>query len=332
VKLRQSGPVQMPLILFDDANRVAALISRAKTTPLTNRELELATQLGGHVRHLRPARKHSLPGADELNLGHWFQPNVISELIALRGAIEQSESDSLRAFLTCILSSIIVAVSNQESETRYAAIDKSLPDGEVARRFIAKLTRELPRIRELSVLRNVHKNIPQVFACDARDFPRLPFKENSVDLVVTSPPYAVLAEGGNQMRAFRLVLPTGRRKAPDLVFVVDEVLFVLEAKVRAADLFRSAPDGMSDYESMMYVASTPSVQLLLREEATRRLSSSQRHGQRLSRVVGGLLASDSILFHRPGITELELLTAHPSKASWGCEHGCLASLMPPQSR
>lgn len=173
-----------------DLNRVATLVSQAKTTPLELHELEQAEQFIERVRAMRTNRLVPKPaGAYELNLDHWFQPNVISELCALREEIERVQSGSLRGFLACIYSSIIVAVSNQESETRYAAIDKDIPDGDVFRRFSAKLSRELPRIRELSALGNVQRNVPQVFNSDVRQMSALGIAENSIDLVVTSPPY-----------------------------------------------------------------------------------------------------------------------------------------------
>ncbi|WP_176314214.1 site-specific DNA-methyltransferase [Burkholderia vietnamiensis] len=173
-----------------DSNNVATLISAAKTTALTEDDFAAAEIFLAGANTLKAKRsKKALPGAEELNLSHWFQPNVIAELAAIRDAVGYVTSDALRQFLLCIFSSIIVSVSNQESETRYAAKDKGLEDGDTFRRFFSKLQRELPKVRELSALRTVQRNRPRIHHGDIREAMSLGVKENSVDLIVTSPPY-----------------------------------------------------------------------------------------------------------------------------------------------
>ena len=56
-------------------------------------------------------------------LDHWFKPVVQRSLAALVGQINQ-EQIPVREVLQVALSSIIVRVSNQDSDTRYAAVEK----------------------------------------------------------------------------------------------------------------------------------------------------------------------------------------------------------------
>lgn len=173
-----------------DSNCVAALISGAKSTALTEGELDIAEEFLASLEEILPAKAGTLPRhALEMNLQHWFQSNVTLELCALRSHIDTVESFNLKNFLLCIFSSIIVSVSNQESETRYAAINKGLPDFETFKRFKRKLIKEITNLKELSRIPNAKKNTPKILNSDIRNLSQLGISNNSVDLVVTSPPY-----------------------------------------------------------------------------------------------------------------------------------------------
>lgn len=173
-----------------DSNPVAILISRAKTTALTKGELEkietLITQLSGlDYSIIRASWIPSTP-----NLNHWFQPNVIIELSWLKQFILDNSQGNLQNFLLCVYSSIIVNVSNQESNTRYAAIDKNFVDGTVINAFLRKLKQENRRIVQLSEMRTVVKNTPEIIHGSTDTISSELIPNNSVDIVITSPPYA----------------------------------------------------------------------------------------------------------------------------------------------
>ena len=138
---------------------------------------------------------------------------------------------------------------------------------------------------------------------------------------------AVLAEGGNQMRAFRFVLQSGRRKAPDLVFAVDETLFVFEAKVAAAELLRAAADGLSDYAAMIGLASSPELQQALLGEAARRLDSCGRSEEKVNRVAAGLIAADSIVGLLTGPPRLEALRVDVAQGRWHVEASLMGEIL-----
>ena len=127
---------------------------------------------------------------------------------------------------------------------------------------------------------------------------------------------AVLAEGGNQMRAFRFLLCSGRRKAPDLVFALRQTLFVFEAKVTAADLFRPAEDGLSDFDVMTELSASAPMQAALLDEAGRRLASCGRGDESVLRIAPGLLAANSALDLFPKSHCLEVLCVNVSQRRW----------------
>ncbi len=102
-----------------DLNPIACLIARAKTAPLPQ---NLDAVLDDVVRRSfrKRARIPSIP-----NLDHWFTSGVQRVVASLAAAIEDAPI-VYRDILRLGLSSILVRVSNQESDTRYAAIEKQI--------------------------------------------------------------------------------------------------------------------------------------------------------------------------------------------------------------
>ena len=117
------------------------------------------------------------------NLDHWFKQPIQSALAACTVAISAADSE-YRDILRLALSSIIVRVSNQDSDTRYAAVPKSVEREDVfsgfansVRGIVAALS---ARDYELSPAKVI----------DADTLALSPFDINHrVGMVITSPPY-----------------------------------------------------------------------------------------------------------------------------------------------
>ncbi len=173
-----------------DSNPIAVLVAKAKATPLTEAELEKIQSMINELSALNYSMVHQgwIPAVS--NLQHWFQKNMICELSWLREYILSNATGDLRDFLLCIFSSIIVTVSNQESNTRYAAISKNLKDGYAISIFTKKLMAMYPRIQTISECPNVIKNKPRVIFEDTGKVGAGVIPDNSVDIIITSPPYA----------------------------------------------------------------------------------------------------------------------------------------------
>lgn len=172
-----------------DSNPIATLISRAKTQSLNSDEIDKAKKILEITQ--RTSRfigcDNEVPSIPKIS--HWFQDNVINELAWIKSLIKEATSNRLKDFLFCIFSSIIVSVSNQESETRYAAINKNVPDNYTIERFSKKLKQELENIRDLSSIKAAQNNAPIIYTEDARYIDEQKLPENSIDLIITSPPY-----------------------------------------------------------------------------------------------------------------------------------------------
>src|SRR3990172_8154992 len=165
-----------------DLNPLAVLISKVKTNLPGKMISPVARQIVG------AAHQENVPIPDIPRLDHWFLPDVQQVLSCLVRQINLIEEIDVRDALKITLSRIIVRVSNQDSDTRYAAVKKDInknqvydlfvKSAEAIDRAIAKETGNL--FRSNSTCRVLHRDIldvsPEDIGCN-------------VGLVVTSPPY-----------------------------------------------------------------------------------------------------------------------------------------------
>jgi site-specific DNA-methyltransferase (cytosine-N4-specific) len=163
-----------------DLNPIACLITRVKTRDLWGGFVDIATEV------LEKARDtYDIPTKIELpNVDHWFKKDVQNAINAILRGIDEVNNEIVQETLKFILSSIIVKVSNQESDTRYASIEKNTSADFVFSSFMMNTLR-FSKIMEKEDIERVpaiviNKDICDVVASDLS----LP-----VGLVVTSPPY-----------------------------------------------------------------------------------------------------------------------------------------------
>lgn len=175
-----------------DLNPIAVLMSKAKTTPLVSsqidRVLEILPKMQEDISRYYSNKKtlvnYKIPMFNNIN--HWFQDNVIHELAIIREYISNLDDESLKNYLNMAFSALIVSVSNQESDTRFAAKNKNIEPFKV----ISELTRRLENMNErmTDFFQKASNASVKVYQSDSQKLTFL--KDNSVDHIVTSPPYA----------------------------------------------------------------------------------------------------------------------------------------------
>jgi len=180
-----------------DANPLACLISRAKTTVLCEREIEclenLAEEIGDIAQQafigtlplfpdLRPFPQITYSGFDGVE--EWFDPPVINELAFIKAKCLALDSEKARQLALTAFSSIIVTVSRQDSDTRYVRRQKNIKPGDTLQLFSRALSQAVQRVEELGQeVDNRYK--ATVFEANILEPPEI----EPVDLVVCSPPY-----------------------------------------------------------------------------------------------------------------------------------------------
>lgn len=167
-----------------DNNAIAILATKAKTENYRKTNLaaleRFAAQVEGGLADV-PARPDLIP--DNKNFLYWFAPSILDRLAALKGLI-LAEEDPMRTMLLAIFSSIIVRVSYQDSDTRYARTNREVKPEDVDKVFRSRLCDVLKHLPEIMVPGRGKVTVHQA---DARKVSFI--KTGSVTLVVTSPPY-----------------------------------------------------------------------------------------------------------------------------------------------
>ena len=134
-------------------------------------------------------------------IDYWFRPDTQLELLALLRQIEHIESEAVRNFLILVFSAIIITKSGGVS----LATD-------LAHTRPHKAKDKTPNSALLEFRKRLHSNLKNIngqpngesLLCEA-DIGKLPLKNNQVDLIVTSPPYANNAIDYMRAHKFSLV-------------------------------------------------------------------------------------------------------------------------------
>ncbi|KHE66229.1 RNA methyltransferase [Pseudomonas aeruginosa] len=162
-----------------DLNPIACLIARVKTGPTPSNLIASANAISAAAVGSRAGRTWDIPNVD-----HWFKEDVQISVAALLEQIDQEADPATHAALRLALSSILVRVSNQDSDTRYAAVDKKISSSDVFSQFdraVEKLNNALQsRTWNQAPARVIEANTltlnPEALG-------------GKVGLVITSPPY-----------------------------------------------------------------------------------------------------------------------------------------------
>lgn len=171
-----------------DINHIAILISAFKTLNLTQKDLaELKIFIddfdSNSSKYIDEAVRYNYPSIE-----HWFCDNAIIVLSAIKNKISKIKTDSQKVFCSLVFSSIVNTVSNQESDTRYAAVEKpNLTITHITEVFIKKFNGVLTLLKDIAFEED---NAIQVkpFLQNAKKCDEV-IKPNSIDLILTSPPY-----------------------------------------------------------------------------------------------------------------------------------------------
>lgn len=170
-----------------DCDALACLISRAKTSAVSPARIQ---QLGTELHRIwrEPAAHLTVPMPDLVNFNHWFSERAWGDLQALLVAIRGLDaSPEEMDFLLCIFSSILRWVSNADDQTQKTYVSGTLKKNppQVAPLFYRAFEKAIAGLEELAFLRHPSAQA-SIIQGDAAD---IQLSSNSVDLIVTSPPY-----------------------------------------------------------------------------------------------------------------------------------------------
>jgi DNA modification methylase len=222
-----------------DIDQLALKVSMAKVTPLDKQQVfETGKQILHHASFAAYLNREDIKVALEtawdietINfINKWFAPSTQIELFALVNEIKKISNVNLRLFFEVVLSAIIITKSGGVSlaydlaHTRphlaKAIIDRNgemrIVGNNVARTSVSRmklLTKTLRSALE-EFEKRFHQNLKSLLRPDPKlikpaiinaDAQQMPLPDDSVDLIVTSPPYASNAIDYMRSHKFSLV-------------------------------------------------------------------------------------------------------------------------------
>ena len=177
--------------LYADTNPLARLISLTKTRPIDDSAIGHAAE---HVRRKFPTSK-AWTTPDVVNLEKWFDNEVIDKLVRLRAAVNSVDEPAVRDLLHVTFSSVVRKVSR--ADPRFSVPVRRRKEDpfvvqDVWRLFELQLEANRTRLKALHSCLGLGVAYPT--GCDARQLRTAdgsaPLADGSVDMVLTSPPYA----------------------------------------------------------------------------------------------------------------------------------------------
>ncbi len=184
-----------------DASPLAVMLARVRTRrlpegwrrDLVRRAREIATDVGAAARARQRPR---LPRWAPQELPR-FHPHVALELFGLRARVLDTPDDEPHGqALRLCLSSLLVKLMRTGPQAPRDGLEKRIARGLPSRLFAEKAEELVAGLAELALVTPEKTPDSQVMLGDAREYPDLPSR--SVDLVLTSPPYAGVYDYADQ--------------------------------------------------------------------------------------------------------------------------------------
>ncbi|NPV27964.1 MAG: hypothetical protein HPY81_11175 [Firmicutes bacterium] len=194
-----------------DINPIAWVISRAKTMPIEPKLLkerldvffaDLPTDASGHL--ISPLLGN-VPSLNHERIDYWFTEPNRSELEVVLHLINQELDENLRLFLLCGFSNVLKNCSRWLMKSSKPTVDKNkwIPP------LIPTLQKHLNYMEKRNLLFwNVMQaqEGPTSVKVQIGDARQLPVPRNSLDLIVTSPPYVTSYEYADLHQLSNIVL------------------------------------------------------------------------------------------------------------------------------
>lgn len=168
-----------------DVNPIAVMISKAKLAKLTSENFTQLSDLARTVKSWHGQFGNKLP--DFHGRDHWFSEGAQIAFGFLRGEIDAlGRETDIWNVAAVALSAIVNRFSNQDTETRYARVERNPEPVAITEAFAVKLD---TLAKGLKARGEFHESVAaQIILGDIRTDTEI--AAESIDRIVTSPPYA----------------------------------------------------------------------------------------------------------------------------------------------
>jgi site-specific DNA-methyltransferase (cytosine-N4-specific) len=175
-----------------DINPLALFLAKVKTTPIDPDRLQIVWQklkqdITTEIQ--RNKRPQLVVFPKELHIERWFKPRVISHLAIIRRIIEEIEDDDIKDFFLATFSGTVRFTSNNRPNEykvyRLSEEELKKHNPDVLKKFIEHTEKCIEGMKDFYKQCDMQTSVELKLA-DTRN---LPLQNESVDLIVTSPPY-----------------------------------------------------------------------------------------------------------------------------------------------
>jgi len=176
-----------------DINPVAVLITKAKITPIDPQKIEKAF-IALKVKLDTYSKDTKVRAPEHERIDYWFKPEEKRKLAFIFTEISKLKGQDIRDFFYCGFSNILKNCSIWLQKSNKPTRDLNKKPSDPIPTFykqIKMMMRGNARFYELSKEKNYLEIPSQVYCTDART---IPVRDNSVSLIVTSPPYVTSYE------------------------------------------------------------------------------------------------------------------------------------------
>ncbi|HSI50782.1 MAG TPA: hypothetical protein VLA61_21140 [Ideonella sp.] len=190
-----------------DSNSVATLIARAKLTYLSREQRDIIRSI--RLDELRLARAVTPPSVELI--GKWHHPDTIAEICQIKGFIDAHTDATVRQLLLAALSAVLPATTARKGKehgffadnTPLGAAYTEPPYQPAYIPFLQRVLRNLDLIDKLYASIEANGRVPEeelsrasILRADSRiaDAATYNISPNSVDAIITSPPYLCMVD------------------------------------------------------------------------------------------------------------------------------------------
>lgn len=176
-----------------DINPVAKLITETKTTPLKPAILENYLNKFIKIYDQLKNKDVSLTHSDRIK--YWFDPSAQIQLDRIFQSINKIKNYQVRRFYLCGFSHILKNCSRWLMKSIKPQIDPNKVPPDVFTTYLGHIKHMMSKNKEFYELLSKSKNLETVANMKLRDSTKkFSLKDNSVDLIITSPPYVTSYE------------------------------------------------------------------------------------------------------------------------------------------
>lgn len=185
-------------VIGTDLNPLARLIAKAKITSISTELLD--DSIKRFVKYVNCYRIEDGRFVDNIprvkNLEFWFKPPVVSKLAYVKGFIDQIAIEDIALFFKVAFSETVRESSNTKISEfklfRKAGEDLDRFDPDVFETMLVKLNRNRHGLRKFNTIIHLLERAPLARILDFNSVSSIPpdaIEHESIDLVLTSPPY-----------------------------------------------------------------------------------------------------------------------------------------------